>query len=73
MNEMDFTDDVDLIDNRSEYHGTHFNHDEPTVNVRESTDRMLNGENHTKTFIMDKLVEENKIKEQALEKASSLI
>jgi hypothetical protein len=73
MNEMDFTDDIDLIDNQSEYNDTHFSHNEPMVKVCESADRMLNGESRTRMFFVDKLVEENKIKEQALEKASSLI
>jgi len=73
MNDMDFADDIDLIEHHSDYDGTDLTNKEPTVKVCESADRMLYGGERTRMFFVDKLMEENKMKEQALDKASNLI
>jgi len=72
MNDIDFTDDIDLIDHQSDY-GTDLTNKEGPFKVCESADRGVYGGERTRMFFVDKLMEENKMKEQALEKASNII
>lgn len=69
---MDFENDIDLIDNRSEYR-VPVNVNEPVEKVCESADRILGNPRSSDKLLMDQLIKENKMKEQAVEKASHLI
>lgn len=72
IDDTDFENDVDLIDNRSEYRGP-VSYNEPLEKVCDSADRVLTAPRSSDKLLLDQLIKENRMKEQAVEKASNLI
>jgi hypothetical protein len=72
IDDMDFENDIDLIDNRSEYRAP-VSGNELADKVCESADRILGQPRSSDKLLVEQLIKENRMKEQAVEKASNLI